>query len=95
MTAAHQSIKDACLAKAWAVVKQPQPKDAMGLPSRTWAAMPLRTRSVLVMLGVTSMEDPRKVAARPWASLSDADRQGISACARDMHHDLKDAACLF
>ena len=95
MNAAAPSLKDQHLAKCWAAVKQGTPKDTMGLPSKTWADIPLRTRAVLVMLGATSMDDPRKVAARPWASLSNEDREGIAACAREMQHNLKNAACLF
>lgn len=95
MTTTTQSPKDAALSKAWAAIKQGTPKDAMGLPSKTWAAIPLRTRAVLVMLGATSMDDPREVARRPWASLSDADREGIGAVAREVAHNLKNAACLF
>jgi hypothetical protein len=96
MSTATPSIKEQCLAKAWELVKTGAPAiDRMGLPSRTWADLPLRTRAVLVMLGATSMEDPRKVAQLPWGSLSDADRVGISAVAKDMQHDLRNAACLF
>lgn len=93
---AAQSIKDQALARAWAAVKKPLPdQDRQGLPARTWSAIDMRTRAVLVMLGAQTMEDPREVARRPWASLSDADRQGIAACAREISANLKDAACLF
>lgn len=93
---AAQSIKDQALARAWAAVKKPLPeKDAQGLPARTWSAIDMRTRSVLVMLGASSMEDPREVARRPWGSLSESDRQGIAAVAREISANLKDAACLF
>lgn len=88
-------LKDECLARAWAAVKTVKPNDAQGLPSRTWAAMPLRTRAVLVMLGATTMDDPREVARRPWESLSNADKIGIAACAREISKNLNDAACLF
>lgn len=95
MTAAQQSPKELALAKAWAVVKQVKPDDRQGLPSRTWAAMPIRTKAVLVMLGATSMEDPREVARRPWCSLSEKDREGIAQCAKEMRKHLDSASCLF
>lgn len=89
------SIKEASLARAWAAVKQAKPDDRQGLPSKTWAAMSVRTKAVLVMLGAQSMEDPREVARRPWGSLSDEDRTGIAACAKELSQNLRDAACLF
>lgn len=95
MSAAGQSVKDSAIARAWAVIKQGKTDDAQGLPSRTWTDIPIRTRAILVMLGASSMEDPREVARRPWASLSEADREGISACAREIRDSLRHAACLF
>lgn len=92
---AAPSIKQQALEKCWAAVKQAKPDDRQGLPAKTWAAIPLRTRAVLVMLGATSMDDPREVARRPWGALSDADRVGIAAVARDMEQDLRSAVCLF
>jgi hypothetical protein len=92
----QQSIKDASLARAWACVKQVnRPEDRHGLPAKTWAAMSHRARSVLVMLGAKTAEDPRELARRPWGSLSDTDRDGIAACAKELSRDLRDAACLF
>jgi hypothetical protein len=88
-------LKDATLAKCWELVKTPKPNEKQGLPAMTWGAMGLRTRAVLVMLGAKSMDDPREVARRPWASLSDQDREGIASVAREMKRELKDAACLF
>jgi hypothetical protein len=94
--AAAMSPKDAALARAWAVVRQPLPgQDRQGLPARTWAAMPIRTKSVLVMLGAKTMDDPREVARRPWQSLSTEDREGIAACARELSNSLRDSSCLF
>lgn len=95
MTTAQPSTKDAALAKCWAVVKQDKPTDRQGLPARTWAEMPIRTKSVLVMLGAKSMEDPREVARRPWGSLSESDRDGIASVARELNRSLKNASCLF
>ena len=95
MSAAQLSPKDVALSKAWAAVKQVRPDDKQGLPSRTWAEMPMRTKAVLVMLGATTMEDPREVARRPWGSLSEKDREGIAACAREMEKHLRSASCLF
>ena len=93
---AAPSLKETHLKKAWDCIKQgSKPDDAQGLPAKTWSAMPLRTRAVLVMLGAQSMEDPREVARRPWPALSDSDRVGIAACARSIGKDLRDAACLF
>lgn len=96
MSAAAMSPKDAALARCWELVKAAKPEeDRQALPARTWSQMDIRTRSVLVMLGAASMEDPREVARRPWGSLSQKDREGIAACARQIGHDLRDAACLF
>lgn len=88
-------LKDQHMAKCWQVAKAAKPEDRQGLPSKTWAQMDVRTRSVLVMLGAHSMEDPREVARRPWGSLSDSDRQGIASVARELGRDLKNASCLF
>ncbi len=89
-------LKNEHLAKCFEIMRTPLPeKDPQGLPARTWSAMPHRTRAVLVMLGGASMEDPKEVARRPWGSLSEADRVGIAACARELGRDLRDAACLF
>lgn len=91
-----ESIRKQALARCWAVVKQPCPEDdRQGLPSKTWADIPLRTRAVLVMLGAANMEDPRKVAQRPWGALSEEDRVGIAAVAREMQRDLRSSVCLF
>lgn len=96
MTTFTPSIhKEAELAKCWATVKSIKPQDRHGLPSKTWANIPLRVRSVLVMLGANTVEDPREVARRPWGALSDDDRRGIAACAREMGQSLKNASCLF
>lgn len=92
---AQPSPKTLALEKAWAAIKQVKPDDRQGLPSRTWADIPVRTRAVLVMLGATSMEDPREVARRPWGSLPEKDREGIAACAREMEKHLRSASCLF
>lgn len=88
-------LKDQHLARMRAAVTQAKPDDKQGLPSRTWAAMDLRVRSVLCMLGASTMGDPRELARKPWGSLSDQDRQGIAACARQFRDSLKDASCLF
>jgi hypothetical protein len=95
MNTAAPSIKDAALASAWASVKQIKPTDVQGLPSKTWSDIPVRVRAVLVMLGAATMDDPREVARRSWGSLSDKDREGIAAVAREMRDELKHAACLF
>jgi hypothetical protein len=88
-------MRGAALAKCWETVKKPKPNEKQGLPAMTWGAMGLRTRAVLVMLGAKSMDDPREVARRPWASLSDEDREGIASVANEIKRELKDAACLF
>lgn len=95
MTTAAQSAKDAAIARCWAIVNQPSRTARQGLPQKTWADMDERTRVTLVMLGGTGMEDPRQVARRPWATLSDADREGIGAVARALCRQLKYAHCLF
>lgn len=95
MSAAAQSAKDAALAKCWAIVNQPSRTARQGLPQKTWTDMDERTRTVLAMLGGTGMEDPRQVARRPWAALSDEDRAGIGAVARALNRQLKYAHCLF
>lgn len=96
MNAQSEAIKNAELSKIWAALKTNRPAtDPQGLPSKTWAAMSLRTRSVLVMLGSTSAADPRELARKPWAALTETDRHGIAACAREMGQDLKNSVCLF
>ena len=65
------------------------------LPSRTWRAMGLRTRTVLVMLASSDCAgDPRTYAAQPWGSLSVGDQCAIAACARELGRDLCGAVCL-
>jgi hypothetical protein len=88
-------LKNEHLAKCWNLVKTPKPGDKQGLPALTWGAMGVRTKAVLAMLGAKSMDDPRELARRPWASLSDEDREGIASVARELKRELKDAACLF
>lgn len=83
------------LQKCRALVMQPVKNERQGLPAKTWAEMPIRTRSVLVMLGGTTVDDPREVARRPWESLSLTDRESIAALAREMRDNLKNASCLF
>lgn len=89
------AIKDAALAKCWAVVKAPVVNERQGLPAKTWADMPHRTRAVLVMLGGTHLGDPRDIARQPWESLHSKDRDGIAAVARELRDNLKNASCLF
>ena len=97
MSAAFQvsPLKDEYLARMRAAVQQAKPDDRQGLPAKTWGAIPVRVRAVLVMLGASTMEDPREIARKPWGALSDADRVGIAAVAREMRDSLKDASCLF
>lgn len=96
MSAAFQisPLKNEHLARMRAAVTQAKPDDKQGLPSRTWAAMDLRMRAVLCMLG-GSEQSPQEMARKPWGSLSDADRQSIAAIARQMRDSLRDASCLF
>ena len=94
-TTATPSAKDACIAKCAELFAKPTKREHWGLPQKTWASMDMRTRSVLVMLGASTMDDPRKVAQLPWESLSDADRAGIGACARSLSRQLKHATFLF
>lgn len=83
------------IAKCRAMVMQPVKNERQGLPAKTWAEMPIRTRAVLVMLGGTTVADPREVARRPWEALSIPDRESIAALAREMRDNLKNASCLF
>lgn len=66
-----------------------------GLPSKTWANMPIKTKTVLIMLGSTSLDDPRQVARKPWESMTRQDRETIGACARQLSRDLQTSNCLF
>lgn len=68
---------------------------AESLPGRTWRAMDLRTRSVLVMLAASFEGDARAYAARAWEALTPADQVSIAACARTLGRDLRRASCLF
>lgn len=87
-------LKNEHLARMRAAVTQDKPEDKQGLPSRTWAAMDLRMRAVLCMVGGYE-QNPQEMARKPWGSLSDADRQSIAAIARQMRDSLRDASCLF
>lgn len=69
--------------------------EGQGLPARTWAAMPMRTRVVVVMLASAEDEDPRTVAQRPWEGLAEGDRAKFAAVARELRRDLSSAASLF
>jgi hypothetical protein len=64
------------------------------LPGRTWRAMSLRVRTVVVMLG-GSAGDPKEAARQPWESFGDAERASMGAVARELGQNLRDAACLF
>lgn len=90
-----QSIKAAALDRCRELVRGIKQNDPQGMPSKTWSEMPIKTRTVLVMLGSTTDEDPRTVARRPWESMPENDRVSIGACARQLGNDLKRAACLF
>ncbi len=89
----HQFTRRKCMERIQAAQAGAKPRQS--LPARTWAAMSLRTRTVLVMLGAESDEDPRTIAAAPWESLSDADRVSIGACARALRGDLASASTLW
>lgn len=89
------SIKDEALSRCRELVRGIKQNDPQGLPSKTWAEMPIKTRTVLVMLGSTTSEDPRTVARRPWESMKEDDRVSIGACARQLGRDLTKANCLF
>lgn len=97
MSAAFQIAfnKDSELARCRELVRGIKQNDPQGLPSKTWSEMPMKTRTVLVMLGSTTSEDPRTVARRPWESIPEAERVTIGACARQLGRDLTRAACLF
>lgn len=68
---------------------------AESLPGRTWRAMDLRTRTVLVMLASSHGGDPRDYASKPWDNLSADDQPAIAACARELLRSLKHANSLF
>lgn len=65
------------------------------LPGRTWRAMSLATRTVVVMLAASTQGDPREAARQPWESFTDSDRASMAACARELGRELSGAACLF
>jgi len=68
---------------------------AESLPGRTWRAMSLRTRSVLVMLASDHEGDARAYAGRAWEALTPGDQVSIAACARELSRDLSGSICLF
>ena len=95
MITAQPTIKATELARCRELVKGIKQNDPQGLPSKTWSEMPVKTRTVLVMLGSTTGEDPRTFARRPWESIPQADRVSIGATARQLGRDLGRASCLF
>lgn len=70
-------------------------REGVSLPGRTWAAIDVRTRTVLVMLGASQEGDPRRLAAQPWASFPAADQCSMAAVARQLRRQLDSAASLF
>lgn len=66
-----------------------------GLPARTWAEIPLRTRLVLVMLGCSDSKPAEQLCRQGWEAFGDSDRAAIAAAARELSADLKFAASLF
>lgn len=90
-----ESIKASALERCRELVRGIKQNDPQGLPAKTWSEMPIKTRTVLVMLGSTTGDDPRTVARRPWQSIPEADRVSIGACARQLGRDLTRAGCLF
>lgn len=68
---------------------------ADSLPGRTWRAIAPEVRVTLVMLAATAEGDPRRLAAQPWESFSDADRASIAATARTFARELAGASCLW
>lgn len=82
-------------AQARKAVEANKGREAQSLPARTWAAMPLRTRTVLAMLGALSSNNPDKTARQQWDTIPEGDRMSMAAIARDLGKSLRDAACLF
>lgn len=77
------------------VANQKDRKPLESLPGRTWAAMSLKTRTVLVMLASSTAGNARDLAARQWEQLTEQDRESIAACARELGRDLAGAASLY
>lgn len=64
------------------------------LAGQTWREMPLRVRTVLVMLESTAEGDPRSIAMQPWGSFTEGDQCAMGACARALAQGLANAAYL-
>lgn len=93
--AAGVSIGRLIGARVRASIEGRQGREPDSLPGRTWRAMSVPARTVVVMLAASTSGDPREAARQPWESFSDADRASMAACARDLSRELRDSACLF
>lgn len=65
------------------------------LPARTWAAIPLPTRQLLVVLASDQAGEPERISRQPWDSFSTADQCRLGAAARSLSRDLRFASSLF
>lgn len=89
------SIGRLVAARTRATLEARKGREADSLPGRTWREMPIKVRTVVVMLACAADGDPRHLAAQPWASFAGSDQCAMSACARDLARGLSNAASLF
>lgn len=92
------SVREVAVARSRArVLEHSKAKDptGAGLPARSWAAIPERTRLVLVMLACTASGEAQRLCRQPWGSFSPSDQDAMAAAARTLKRDLVDAASLF
>lgn len=92
---ASAAARLAAMAKCRAIIKGWAPREAQSLPARTWAAIPERTRLVLVMIASTQAGEAQRLCRQPWASFSEADQAAMAAAARELSRDLSGCASLF
>ena len=69
--------------------------ESQSQPGKTWAAIDIRTRAVIVMLSSEQPGDPRAIARQPWGSYTDADQCRMAATARELLRELRDVASLY
>jgi len=87
-----QIVLDRARARLSANVKA---EKGVGMPGRVWAAIPERTRLVIVMLACEAAGEAQRLCRQPWASFSPDDQGRMAAAARTLSRDLSASASLF
>lgn len=80
---------------AMQLIQAGQRAESDSLPGRTWRAIAIEARVVVVMLAATAPGDARELARQPWDSFSAADQASMAACARLLARELRQAGSLF